>query len=265
MDELKISLFIGLVVLMALLIIAIYYTMPSYESFRVTQEMVDYSNDDDDYVDEEIPDEEFIDEPDQQDKDDMVDPAMRESVMVPIDQTPGLPPQEETQSVKLNVLKFKFNTNTSLTQDKLESSKTKIVEKLNEIVLKELQIESSEYRVELVKGSVIVYMVFPEKSENELRQLLIKINGNVNMIFEVDGVRFSKNNSTPTMIMSENDMPQEVSSKYNILPLDNIVKATSDTALNIVQGVSSNIVDGLNILTDNLNTNNNKHVVAINN
>ena len=62
MDELKISLFIGLVVLMALLIIAVYYTMPTNESFRVTQEMVDYSND---YVDEEIPDEEFVDEPNQ--------------------------------------------------------------------------------------------------------------------------------------------------------------------------------------------------------
>ena len=132
MDELKISLFIGLVVLMALLIIAVYYTMPSYESFRVTQEMVDYSNDNDNYVDEEIPDEKFIDEPEQQDKDDMVDPKMHESVMVPIDQNAGLPPQEETEKVKLNVLKFKLNANVSLTQDKLDSMKSNIVDKFNE-------------------------------------------------------------------------------------------------------------------------------------
>ena len=97
--------------------------------------MVDYSND---YVDEEIPDEEFVDEPDQQDKDDMVDPKMHESVMMPIDQSAGLPPQEETQQVKLNVLNFKFNTNVSLTQDKLESLKTKIVDKFNELAQKEL-------------------------------------------------------------------------------------------------------------------------------
>ena len=262
MNELKISLFIGLVVLMSLLIIAVYYTMPNYESFRVTQEMVDYS---DDYIDEEIPDEEFVDEPDQQDKDDMVDPKMRESLMVPIDQNAALPPQEETVKPKLNVLKFKLNTNVSLTQDKLESMKANIVNKFNELVKQELQLESSEYNVELVKGSVLVFMVFPEKSESELRQLLIKINGNVNMVFEVDEVRFSKDNSTPTMLMSQNNMPESVSSKYNILPLDDIVKAATNTAYDIVEGVSSNIVDGLDILTDNLHSHNNKHVVAINN
>lgn len=266
MDELKISLFIGLVVLMALLIIAIYYTMPSYESFRVTQETVDYSNNDTyDYVDEEIPDEEYTEEPEKQDKDDMVDPAMRESLMVPIDQNAALPPQEETVKPKLNVLKFKLNANASLTKDKLDNMKSNIIDKFNQLVKQELQLESSEYNVELVKGSVLVFMVFPEKTENELKQLLIKINGNVNMIFEVDGVRFSKDNSTPTMLMSENKMPEDVSSKYNVLPLDNIVKAASDTAYNIVEGVSSNIVDGLDILADNLNTKTNKHVVAINN
>ena len=265
MDELKISLFIGLVVLMSLLIIAIYYTLPSYESFRVTQEIVDYSNNDYDYVEEEIPDEELVDEPEQQDKDNMVDPAMRESLMVPIDQTPVLPPQEESAKSKLNVLKFKINSNQSLTKDKLDTMKSSITNKFNDLMKQELQLESSEYNVEFVNGSVIVFMIFPEKNEDDLKQLLIKINGNVNIIFEVDGVRFAKDNSTPTMLMSENKMPEDVSSKYNILPLDNIVKVASDAAYNIVEGVSSNIVDGLDILADNLNTKTNKHVVAINN
>ena len=194
----------------------------------------------------------------------MVDPAMRESLMVPIDQSPGLPPQEEPVKPKLNVLKFKLNTNVSLTAEKLEAMKMNIENKFNEIVKNELQLESSEYNIELVKGSVIVFMVFPEKTENELRQLLIKINGNVNMVFEVDDVRFSKDNATPTMLMSENKMPETISSKYNILPLDDIVKAASNKAFDIVEGVTSNIVDGLDILKNN-SSSNNKHVVAINN
>jgi len=185
--------------------------------------------------------------------------------MVPIDQNAGLPPQEETEKVKLNVLKFKLNANVSLTQDKLDSMKSNIVDKFNELVQQELQLQPSEYNVELVKGSVMVFMVFPEKPEHELRQLLIEINGNVNMIFEVDEVRFSKDNSTPTMLMDQNKMPEGVSSKYNILPLDDMVKAATNTAYDIVEGVSSNIVDGLDILAENLNSHNNKHVVAINN
>lgn len=62
------------------------------------------------------------------------------------------------------------------------------------------------------------------------------------------------------MIFQEN--PEH---ELKLLPLYDIVKTATNTAYNIVERVLSNNVDGLDILSDNLNTKTNKHVVAINN
>lgn len=249
----KLVVFICLILLLILISFIIHYTLPQYESFVAPFDLVEYG-----------PEQEPLEEPDQEQEEDH-DQEQEETIPCPIPDIkrpkqdhPVPSPIHETSSAFLT---FIFKTNMPLTCGEVQQNIEMMYSKLNAKLAIEfkLNLQREHLIINELNGTLVVFI---EVNSVDGEDLLIRLNGNPNMVFDLDitdemgnvikSVVFAKDTLSPGFLSYKR--PEAMVSRTTInttttitLPETepNPIEITETPSKNIFQAMSNAIMDGI--------------------
>lgn len=239
----KLVVFICLILLLILISFIIHYTLPQYESFVAPFDLVEYG-----------PEQEQQEEPDQEQEE--PSPVPIPNIRRPKQDPPISIPISEPSSAFLTVI---FKTNMPLTCGEVQQNIETMYSKLNAKLAMEfkLNLQREHLVINELNGTLVVFI---EVNSLDGEELLIRLNGNPNMVFDLDitdemgnvikSVVFSKDTLSPGLLSYKR--PEAMVARHTIKPTTtmtpssiNPIEITETPSKNIFQAMSNAIMDGI--------------------
>jgi len=241
----KLVVFIFLILLLILISFSIHYTLPQYESFVAPFDLVEYG-----------PEQEQQEEPDQDQEQEEPSPVPVPDIRRPKQDPPITTPISEPSSAFLT---FIFKTNMPLTCGEVQKNIETMYSKLNAKLAMEfkLNLQREHLIINELNGTLVVFI---EVNSLDGEELLIRLNGNPNMVFDLDitdemgnvikSVVFAKDTLSPGFLSYKR--PEAMVSRPAIKPTTtmappspNPIEITETPSKNIFQAMSNAIMDGI--------------------
>ena len=241
----KLVVFIFLILLLILISFSIHYTLPQYESFVAPFDLVEYG-----------PEQEQQEEPDQDQEQEEPSPVPVPDIRRPKQDPPITTPISEPSSAFLT---FIFKTNMPLTCGEVQKNIETMYSKLNAKLAMEfkLNLQREHLIINELNGTLVVFI---EVNSLDGEELLIRLNGNPNMVFDLDitdemgnlikSVVFAKDTLSPGFLSYKR--PEAMVSRPTIKPTTtmappspNPIEITETPSKNIFQAMSNAIMDGI--------------------
>jgi len=241
----KLVVFICLILLLILISVILHYTLPQYESFEAPLDLVEYD------LDQEEPESPSPDESVTSVDRAPIGPMLAVSVPPPPSSAPPPP-----TSAFLTVI---FKTNTPLTCGEVQRNIDTMYSKLNAKLAVEfkLNLQREHLIINELNGTLVVFI---EVNSVDGEELLIRINGNPNMVFDLDitddsgnvmkSVVFAKDTLAPGLLSSERPdamVARSVTDPTTTMapPAIDSVESNETPSKNIFQAMSNAIMDGI--------------------